>query len=70
MTDPDGNPKCPSKFNMGGEIPREYYFSNSLPQPQDEMETMTVMAGSKSRLKFKVDVIHSSLKYTTKYKNV
>ena len=47
---------------MGGEIPREYYFSNTPPQPQDDMEAMTVMSGSKSKLEFHVEIVNSSLR--------
>ncbi|XP_054248768.1 SEC14-like protein 2 isoform X1 [Indicator indicator] len=35
MTDPDGNPKCPSKINYGGEIPKQYYVRDQLAQQYD-----------------------------------
>lgn len=47
---------------MGGEISREYYFSNTPPELQDGMEALTVMSGSKSKLKFYVDTENSSLR--------
>ncbi|XP_009953483.1 PREDICTED: SEC14-like protein 2, partial [Leptosomus discolor] len=25
LTDPDGDPKCPSKINYGGDVPQHYY---------------------------------------------
>ncbi|XP_059149156.1 SEC14-like protein 2 [Physella acuta] len=28
--DPDGNPRCPSKINPGGEVPQSYYRQNDL----------------------------------------
>ncbi|XP_023561560.1 putative SEC14-like protein 6 [Octodon degus] len=30
MTDPDGNPKCLTKINYGGEVPRSYYLREQL----------------------------------------
>ncbi|XP_045441672.1 SEC14-like protein 2 isoform X2 [Pipistrellus kuhlii] len=32
MTDPDGNPKCKSKINWGGDIPKTYYVRDQLKQ--------------------------------------
>ncbi|XP_014397914.1 PREDICTED: SEC14-like protein 2 [Myotis brandtii] len=32
MTDPDGNPKCKSKLNWGGDIPKTYYVRDQLKQ--------------------------------------
>ncbi|KAI9561272.1 hypothetical protein GHT06_012228 [Daphnia sinensis] len=65
LTDPDGNPKCPSKFNMGGEVPYTYYLSNNGPVAKDYMETMSVMAGlsGKKKLKFNVDVPESIVRW-------
>nr|CAH0109508.1 unnamed protein product [Daphnia galeata] len=65
MVDPDGDPKCPSKFNMGGKVPYSYYLSNSAPVAKDYMETMNIIAGSSGckKLKYKVDVANSILKW-------
>ncbi|ELW66537.1 SEC14-like protein 4 [Tupaia chinensis] len=30
MTDPDGNPKCLTKINYGGEVPKSYYLRHQL----------------------------------------
>uniref|UniRef100_A0A8C4PLV2 SEC14 like lipid binding 4 n=1 Tax=Equus asinus asinus TaxID=83772 RepID=A0A8C4PLV2_EQUAS len=30
MTDPDGNPKCLTKINYGGEVPKSYYLRNQV----------------------------------------
>ncbi|XP_008054370.2 SEC14-like protein 4 isoform X1 [Carlito syrichta] len=30
MTDPDGNPKCLTKINYGGEVPKRYYMHNQV----------------------------------------
>ncbi|XP_046633868.1 SEC14-like protein 2 isoform X1 [Daphnia pulicaria] len=65
LTDPDGNPKCPSKLNMGGEVPASYYLSNNGPVAKDYMETMTIIAGAggRKKMKYKVDVASSILKW-------
>lgn len=46
-------------------MPREYYLSNSAPQPKESMETLTLLAGAsgKKKIKFRVDQINSILKY-------
>ncbi|XP_032781623.2 SEC14-like protein 2 isoform X2 [Daphnia magna] len=64
LTDPDGNPKCPSKFNMGGEVPHTYYLSNNGPIAKNYMETVNIMAGvsGKKKFKFKVDVPESVMR--------
>jgi len=51
---------------MGGEVPREYYMSNTPPVPKEGMETLTLIAGAGGfkRLKFKVDLVGSALRYS------
>lgn len=44
MTDPDGNPKCLTKINYGGDVPKSYYLS-SQERPQYE-HTVVVGRGS------------------------
>ncbi|KAK4004691.1 SEC14-like protein 2 [Daphnia magna] len=65
MTDPDGDPKCPSKFNMGGKIPHSYYLCNKPPMAKDYMETVNIMAGAggRKKLKFKVDIAQSVMSW-------
>ncbi|XP_046460612.1 SEC14-like protein 2 [Daphnia pulex] len=65
MVDPDGDPKCPSKLNMGGEVPYSYYLSNSTPVPKDYMETINIIAGAGGfkKLKYKIDVANSILRW-------
>jgi len=63
MTDEDGDPKCPSKFNMGGPVPKSYYLTTSAPFPKKYMETLNVIAGGKKKLKFKVDDVNSILRW-------
>ncbi|XP_058388279.1 SEC14-like protein 4 [Diceros bicornis minor] len=52
MTDPDGNPKCPSKINHGGEVPKSYYLHNQV-RPQYE-HTATVARDSFLRVETEV----------------
>lgn len=49
---------------MGGQVPREYYLSNSAPVPRDDMESMHIIAGAggKKKLKFKVNAVNSVLR--------
>lgn len=50
---------------MGGEVPLTYYMSNSAPVAKDYMETMNLIAGASGfkKLKFKIDVENSILRY-------
>ncbi|XP_057372737.1 SEC14-like protein 2 [Daphnia carinata] len=65
MTDPDGDPKCPSKVVMGGKVPHSYYLCNKPPMAKDYMETVNIMAGGSGRkkLKFKVDIAGSAISW-------
>ncbi|XP_042818651.1 SEC14-like protein 4 isoform X2 [Panthera tigris] len=44
MTDPDGNPKCLTKINYGGEVPKSYYLRNQVRMQYEHK--MTVARGS------------------------
>ena len=48
---------------MGGEVPREYYMSNTPPVPKEGMETLNLIAGAGGfkKLKFKVEQVGSIL---------
>jgi hypothetical protein len=50
---------------MGAEVPYSYYLSNSAPVPKDYMETINVIAGASGfkKLKYKIDVANSILRY-------
>ena len=48
---------------MGGEVPYSYYLSNSPPVAKDYMETLNIGAGGLKRLKYKIDVANSILRY-------
>jgi len=54
MTDPDGDPKCPSKFNMGGPVPESYYFSCNKPVPTSDMVKAVIPSSNKLKLKFEI----------------
>jgi hypothetical protein len=53
------------KFNMGGRIPKHYYLSNNLPVPKEDMDSITLIAGvgGFKKLKFKVLIVNSILRY-------
>ena len=55
---------------MGGEVPSSYYLSNNGPVAKDYMETMVIIAGAggKKKIKYKVDVPFSVLRY--KYSSI
>ncbi|XP_065760583.1 SEC14-like protein 4 isoform X1 [Muntiacus reevesi] len=40
MTDPDGNPKCLTKINYGGDVPQRYYLRNHVRVQYDHQETV------------------------------
>ncbi|XP_057372671.1 SEC14-like protein 2 [Daphnia carinata] len=65
MTDPDGDPKCPSKFNMGGEVPQSYYLCNNAPVAKKYMETLHVIAGvgGRKKLKYKIEIVPSVMRW-------
>jgi hypothetical protein len=52
---------------MGGEVPYSYYLSNSAPVPKDYMETINIIAGAGGfkKLKYKIDVANSILRYAS-----
>ncbi|XP_046633787.1 SEC14-like protein 2 [Daphnia pulicaria] len=65
MTDPDGDPKCPRKLNMGGQVPHSFYLRKNPPIAKDYMETLNISAGvgGKKKLKFEVVVPHSAIRW-------
>ncbi|XP_032112781.1 SEC14-like protein 4 isoform X2 [Sapajus apella] len=40
MTDPDGNPKCLTKINYGGEVPKSYYLCNQVRLQYEHTESV------------------------------
>ncbi|KAK4004693.1 hypothetical protein OUZ56_006421 [Daphnia magna] len=65
MTDPGGDPKCPSTLNLGGEVPRSFYLRKNPPVAKDNMETLSISAGvgGKKKLECNVDVIQSTIRW-------
>ncbi|NXG49632.1 S14L2 protein, partial [Psilopogon haemacephalus] len=52
LTDPDGNPKCPSKINYGGDIPQHYYVRDQLAQQYEH--TVVVNRGSSHQVEYEI----------------
>ncbi|XP_042684732.1 SEC14-like protein 2 isoform X1 [Centrocercus urophasianus] len=52
LTDPDGNPKCPSKINYGGEVPKQYYVRDQLAQRYEH--TAMVNRGSSHQVEYEI----------------
>ncbi len=61
LTDPDGNPNCITMVNMGGEVPKSYYFSGK-PDTANK-KSLSISSGSKEHLEFKVDQVGAILKW-------
>lgn len=51
-----------SQFNMGGEVPRSFYVTNSKPIPKVGMQTLDVGSGSKKKLEFDIETVSSILR--------
>ncbi|XP_047001241.1 SEC14-like protein 2 [Schistocerca americana] len=70
LTDPDGDPKCPSKINQGGKIPKSYYYKNSEKLAENENYTSAVIKkGDKLKLPFVVAQDGSFLKWGFRTEN-
>ncbi|NWX91845.1 S14L2 protein, partial [Nothoprocta ornata] len=52
LTDPDGNPKCPSKINYGGDVPQKYYVRDQLSQQYEH--TVVVNRGSSHQVEYEI----------------
>ena len=48
---------------MGGQVPKEYYLINNAPTAKKYMQALSIMAGGKKKLKFKVEKANSTLRY-------
>nr|XP_036849336.1 SEC14-like protein 4 [Manis javanica] len=53
MTDPDGNPKCLTKINYGGEVPESYYLHNQVRVQHEH----TVAVGRGSSLQVEDEIL-------------
>ncbi|NXI51588.1 S14L2 protein, partial [Chloroceryle aenea] len=52
LTDPDGDPKCPSKINYGGDVPQHYYVRDQLAQQYEH--TVVVNRGSSHQVEYEI----------------
>ncbi|NXA92218.1 S14L2 protein, partial [Melanocharis versteri] len=52
LTDPDGNPKCPSKINYGGDVPQHYYVRDQLAQKYEH--SVVVNRGSSHQVEYEI----------------
>ncbi|XP_005396326.1 PREDICTED: SEC14-like protein 4 isoform X1 [Chinchilla lanigera] len=52
MTDPDGNPKCLTKINYGGEVPRTYYLREQVRMQYDHK--VSVSRGSSQQVESEI----------------
>ncbi|XP_074247234.1 SEC14-like protein 2 isoform X3 [Saimiri boliviensis] len=52
MTDPDGNPKCKSKINYGGDIPKKYYVRDQLKQQYEH--SVQISRGSSHQVEYEI----------------
>ncbi|NXK12075.1 S14L2 protein, partial [Herpetotheres cachinnans] len=52
LTDPDGDPKCPSKINYGGDVPQHYYVRDQLAQQYEH--TVVVSRGSSHQVEYEI----------------
>uniref|UniRef100_A0A0P5N3Q7 Cral/trio domain-containing protein n=2 Tax=Daphnia magna TaxID=35525 RepID=A0A0P5N3Q7_9CRUS len=61
LIDSDGNPNCATMVNMGGEVPKSYYFAGK--PDSTNKKSLTVSSGSKEQLEFPVTQVGSVLKW-------
>ncbi|XP_064128547.1 SEC14-like protein 2 isoform X2 [Loxodonta africana] len=52
MTDPDGNPKCKSKINYGGDIPKKYYVRDQVKQQYEHC--VQIARGSSHQVEYEI----------------
>ncbi|XP_060105585.1 SEC14-like protein 2 [Heteronotia binoei] len=52
LTDPDGDPKCRSKLNYGGDVPKKYYVRDQLKQQYDH--SVMVNRGSSHQVEYEI----------------
>ncbi|NXY82281.1 S14L2 protein, partial [Alcedo cyanopectus] len=52
LTDPDGDPRCPSKINYGGDVPQHYYMRDQLAQQYEH--TVVVNRGSSHQVEYEI----------------
>ncbi|XP_075425022.1 SEC14-like protein 2 isoform X2 [Ascaphus truei] len=52
LTDPDGDPKCTSKINYGGDIPKKYYVRDQVQQNYEH--SVTISRGSSQQMEYEI----------------
>ncbi|XP_033924498.1 SEC14-like protein 2 [Melopsittacus undulatus] len=52
LTDPDGDPKCSSKINYGGDVPQHYYVRDQLAQQYEH--SVVVNRGSSHQVEYEI----------------
>ncbi|KAM4808893.1 SEC14-like protein 2 [Rhinophrynus dorsalis] len=52
LTDPDGDPKCKSKINYGGDIPKTYYVRDQVQQNYEN--SVTINRGSSQQMEYEI----------------
>ncbi|XP_030074698.1 SEC14-like protein 2 isoform X2 [Microcaecilia unicolor] len=52
LTDPDGDPKCKSKINYGGDIPKSYYVCDQVKQQYEH--TVMINRGSSHQVEYEI----------------
>ncbi|XP_054851887.1 SEC14-like protein 2 [Eublepharis macularius] len=52
LTDPDGDPKCRTKLNYGGDVPKKYYVQDQLKQQYDH--SVIVNRGSSHQVEYEI----------------
>nr|XP_020656480.1 SEC14-like protein 2 isoform X1 [Pogona vitticeps] len=52
LTDPDGDPKCKTKLNYGGEVPKKYYMRDQLKQQYEHV--VVVNRGSSQQMEYEI----------------
>lgn len=52
QTDPDGDPKCKSKINYGGDIPKSYYLRDQVQQNYEQ--NATINRGSSQQMEYEI----------------
>lgn len=63
VTDPDGNPNCQTKVNMGGPVPHSYFFKNRPKYDKTDKQKLFLARGEKERLEYFVEETGSNLSW-------
>ncbi|KAL5479687.1 hypothetical protein EMCRGX_G023244 [Ephydatia muelleri] len=57
------DPACSNFINMGGDVPPEYYLTNSTQTNKEDMERLVVSRGSSHNLEFPVEIPGTSIRW-------